>query len=70
MALETLKTIMQQKGITPYEMQFAAKITQGDMSKILNGRKKCYPAWRKRIAKVLKMPEYIVFPEYNSKKEA
>lgn len=60
--------ILQERNIPKAQAARMANIPQNDFYQATNGKKSFFPAWRKRLASVLDMPEDEVFPEH--RKEA
>lgn len=50
-----LHQIMEQKGISQLELARRAKMSPGDLNQVINGKRYCFPGWRKRIAKALEV---------------
>ncbi len=64
---DTLNKIMDEERMTNFSLSIKALISPADISQIRNGKKPCFPAWRKRIAKALCIKEAEIFPEYEEK---
>jgi transcriptional regulator with XRE-family HTH domain len=62
-----LREIRMSQNKTILEISRLTLISPSDISQIELGKKPCFPAWRKRIAAALDMPEDEVFPEYQKK---
>jgi len=59
-----LTDIIEEKSLTRNSLALKAEIAPGDLYCALSGKRPFYPAWRKRISRVLGMNEAEVFPEY------
>lgn len=59
-----LEDLLKQKNISKLQLAMKAGISPADFYQALNGKKPFFPAWRRRIAEVLNMPESELFPEY------
>ena len=64
-----INTVLKEKGISKAQAARMANIPQNDFYQATNDKKSFFPAWRKRLAEVLDMPEDEIFPEYMKKKE-
>ena len=62
-----LRSVMHEKGISQNKLSQIAAIPASNMSLLVNGKSPIYPAWRKRIAIALDMPEMVLFPEFEVK---
>lgn len=60
----TLKEEMKKRGLSANKLSLKAMISPANFSQAINGKLPMYPAWRKRIAEILNMPESELFPEY------
>jgi len=58
-----LLRILKERNITKNKLAKEAKITPQDLYNAFNGNKPFYPAWRKKIAKYLKVDEKTLFEE-------
>ncbi len=56
-----LKRFRQKLGLTQAELAGRVNIPQNVLSQIENGKIYAFPAWRKRIAKALKVREEEIF---------
>ena len=54
---------MEKQNISGYELAKRAKINKSDWYNAKNGHRPFYPAWRERIAEVLKVPAAVLFQE-------
>ncbi|MCR5034399.1 MAG: helix-turn-helix domain-containing protein [Clostridia bacterium] len=54
---------MKKQGMSTNKLSFRAEIAQSDLSCALNGKKPFYPAWRRRVAEALGVPEDTLFPK-------
>lgn len=54
---------MQRKKITGYKLAQLTNISKPDIYSALKGKKPFYPAWRRRIAAALNVPENKIFPD-------
>ena len=61
--LNKLKTTIEERGITRNRLAIMSGISTSDMYQIFSGKRALFPAWRKRIAEALEMPEEELFPE-------
>lgn len=62
-----LRSVMAEKGMSQNKLSQLASIPASNMSLLVNGKSPIYPAWRKRIAIALDMPETVLFPEFEVK---
>lgn len=62
-----LNKIMTERGITNFQLSLMAQISTADISQFRNGKKPCFPSWRKRISESLNIAENDLFPEYHQK---
>jgi len=62
-----LKEVMRQKKISQNKLSQMAAIPASNMSLFINGKSPIFPAWRKRIARALEVPEEVLFPEFEVK---
>lgn len=60
---EELKKEMERKKMCAMKLAGKAGISPSDLYQALKGKKPFFPAWRKRIAEVLQVPESDIFPE-------
>lgn len=56
-----LKHYRQRAGLTQAELAGRVNIPQNTLSQIENGRIRAFPAWRRRLAKALKVREEEIF---------
>jgi transcriptional regulator with XRE-family HTH domain len=56
-----LREYMEQLGISQLELSRITKIAPTDLNQIVNGKRYCYPGWRKRISEALGVPENKLF---------
>jgi transcriptional regulator with XRE-family HTH domain len=63
-----LNEILAERKMSQRRLSMAAGITNQDLNGAINGKRPFYPAWRKRIAEALRLPEDELFPEYASRK--
>lgn len=62
--MNNLKEILRNRGLSQSKASRLAEIPQSNFNLICNGKGYAPPAWRKRIAIVLGMPEDEIFPEF------
>jgi transcriptional regulator with XRE-family HTH domain len=60
--MNQLKQIMRDRGMSQNQLAYDARVPQGSISLIVNEKLYPCPAWRKRIAEVMGMPEDALFP--------
>lgn len=60
---EELKQVMSDQNIKGYTLAKKADITPSDLYSAMNGEKRMFPNWKKRIAAVLGKPVEALFPE-------
>lgn len=58
------------RGLSDSKLARMADINQSDFCSMKNGKRPCYPAWRKRISSVLGVPEDELFPKFADKVKA
>ncbi|MGI6588033.1 MAG: hypothetical protein ACOX2N_04480 [Peptococcia bacterium] len=63
-----LEKILAEKGISKNAIAMKARIQPSDFYQAINGKRPFFPAWRRRIANTLGMPEEAVFPEFHQGK--
>ncbi len=51
-----------QAGISGEELARRARLSASDLSKVERGQRLAFPAWRRRIAEALDLPEEELFP--------
>ena len=71
-AQNILREIREKQSKTILEVSRLAFISPSDISQIELGKKPCFPNWRKRLSKVLNVPESELFPDldvYNNHPE-
>ena len=61
MKQKTLKSILEERKITPYRLAKDCGIATSDIYQALSGKKPMFPKWRKVIAEYLKMDECQLF---------
>lgn len=65
---ETLRREMDKRELSSNKLALKAMISPANFSQAINGKSPMFPAWRKRIAEVLELPEDALFPEYAKEK--
>lgn len=60
---------LKKNGLSQNWLSQIAKIPASNLSLIINGKSAACPAWRKRIADALHIPENELFPEANEESE-
>ncbi len=63
--MSKLREVLRTKEITQFELSRKSNVTPADISAVLNNKKPCFPAWRKRISEALDTSEEELFPEYS-----
>jgi transcriptional regulator with XRE-family HTH domain len=61
--LETLKKERLRRGLSQVEVARRAKINRVDLCLLEKGGRPAFPSWRRRLAKVFRMPQSKLFPE-------
>ncbi len=64
-----LNEILKARGISKAQASRMANIPQNDFYLAANGKHAFFPAWRRRLAEVLKMSEEELFPEYAKRRD-
>ncbi|HAG12061.1 MAG TPA: hypothetical protein DCK76_12005 [Desulfotomaculum sp.] len=59
----TLNKILTERKISKAQLARRADINQSDIYAVLAGKRPAFPAWRRRVAAVLGVPEGEIFPE-------
>lgn len=57
-----LKEILQREKKTQFWLSRETGITCPDLSQVMNGKRYCFPGWRKKISQALDIPEEEIFP--------
>lgn len=58
-----LKQARIERGLTQVKLAAAAGMSVEALRLVENGKMRPFPAWRKRLAAALNVPEYELFPE-------
>jgi len=60
--MNKLRKARKEKGLSQLKLAFMTGIAPNEISRIENGWLKPYPGWRKRLSRVLGVPETELFP--------
>lgn len=58
-----LNAILKERGISQLELSRNTRISPSDINQVINGKKYCFPGWKKRIADFLEIEEETIFEE-------
>lgn len=58
-----IKDILEKQGKSQLQLSRETNIAPSDLNQVINGKKYCFPGWRKKIAKALKVKESELFNE-------
>lgn len=67
MGSNRLKAILRKQGKTQFWLSRETGITCPDLSQVMNGKKYCFPGWRKKISQALNLPEEEIFTDTPNK---
>lgn len=64
--MQKLIQILYERRLSQAKLARLAEINQADLNAMIHGRRPAFPAWRKRIADVLDLPEEDIFSSGNN----